>query len=415
MEPRLLAGQPLEAGPETLAQHLGRLGPAPSVGPALIGEITASGLLGRGGGAFPVGRKWQTVAERGGGDARVLVNGAEGEPLSAKDRTLMSLRPHLVLDGAQLAAHAVGARQIVLYVGQAQRASRHALVSALRERRASPHGLKLPVRLVSAPDAYVAGEESAAVHAVNAGDPRPTSVPPRPFERGIDGRPTLVQNVESLAHVALIARYGSAWYRAAGRATTPGTALVTVHGTARAGVREIEYGTTLRELATITGVNQSAVSAILIGGYFGAFVPAAQAFGLALDPQALRAGGLSLGAGVIAFLAADACGVSATAGILEYMASQSAAQCGPCVFGLRAIADTAAAVAQHRAQPADVSRLVRWRAQLVGRGACHHPDGAASVLASGLAAFDADFTAHAAGRGCTSDRPRRAHGLEVAA
>ena len=155
-----------------------------------------------------------------------------------------------MLDGAQLAAHAVGARQIVLYVGQGQRASRHALVSALRERRASPHGLKLPVRLVSAPDAYVAGEESAAVHAINAGDPRPTSVPPRPFERGIDGRPTLVQNVESLAHVALIARYGSAWYRAAGRATTPGTALVTVHGTARAGVREIEYGTTLRELAT---------------------------------------------------------------------------------------------------------------------------------------------------------------------
>jgi len=415
MEGRLLAGRPLDEGPEPLSEHLARLGPLPDRHHGLINEVTASGLLGRGGAAFPAGTKWHTVAQRAAGDARVLVNGAEGEPLSAKDRTLMALRPHLVLDGALLAADAVAARGIVIYVGERHHAARNALQVALRERHLSRARPRVPIRLVAAPNAYVAGEESAAVHHVNAGDARPTSVPPRPFERGVDGRPTLVQNVETLAHVALIARLGQAWYRSAGRARAPGTALVTVHGASRPGVREIEYGTRVRELAALTGVEQSSVGAVLVGGYFGSFVAAERAFGLALDPIELRQSDLALGSGVVAFLEQSDCGVAATASILEYLAAQSAAQCGPCVFGLRAIADSVAGVAQRRATAADFERLTRWQMQLAGRGACHHPDGAANLLASAFAAFADDFALHVNHRRCVTGRSSASAASAVAA
>jgi NADH:ubiquinone oxidoreductase subunit F (NADH-binding) len=392
---------------------MARLGPMPVGRVDLAGEMNASGLLGRGGAAFPVGQKWQSVARRAAGDARLLVNGAEGEPLSTKDRTLMTLRPHLVLDGALLAAEAVGAQEVVLYVGAPHRGARTSLASALRERRASPARPRVPVRLVAAPDAYVAGEESAAVHYVNAGDARPTSVPPRPYERGIDGRPTLVQNAETLAHVALIARRGQAWYRSAGRRRTPGTALVTLHGVPQRGVREIEYGTPLAEVASLAGVERSTVGAVLLGGYFGSLVAPDAAFSVALDPLEMLGSGVAMGAGVIAFLDQGECGVAAVAGILEYMAAQSAAQCGPCVFGLRSIADTVVAIAQQRATSGDIERIERWRSQLVGRGACHHPDGAARLLASALETLETDFHAHVNHRRCVvGGRPRvRERGL----
>lgn len=158
MNGRLLAGPALAAGAETYREHVDRLGPLPEDAAArgLIATLEASGLLGRGGAGFPVGRKWRSVADRSSGDSVVLVNGAEGEPLSAKDRALMTLRPHLVIDGAILAADAVGAGEIILYVGGAHVAARDSIRRALGERASSlPHR----VRLVEAPARYVAGEE----------------------------------------------------------------------------------------------------------------------------------------------------------------------------------------------------------------------------------------------------------------
>src|SRR5438876_9501625 len=193
------AGQEMELiGPadESLATHRQRLGPVPKLASGeLSAALDASGLLGRGGAGFPVGRKWRAVAERSSGRAVVLANGAEGEPLSLKDRSLMAARPHLVIDGALLAARAVGANDIIFYVGSEHRTAEAALRRALAER---PGDVRGRARIVAAPAGYVSGEESAAVHYVNAGDARPTTTPPRPFERGVGGRPTLVQNVESL-------------------------------------------------------------------------------------------------------------------------------------------------------------------------------------------------------------------------
>jgi NADH:ubiquinone oxidoreductase subunit F (NADH-binding) len=395
---RLLAGPPLNAGAESARDHLARLGPVRS-GAArdVIPTIEASGLLGRGGAGFPVGRKWRTVADRRSGGTVVLVNGAEGEPLSAKDRALMTLRPHLVLDGAQLAAEAVGADEAILYVGSAHVAARRSIEAALVERGRS---LTVPMRVVQAPDRYIAGEESAAVHFVNDADARPTTTPPRPFEQGVGGRPTLVQNVESIAYTALVARYGDDWYRAAGRGDTPGTGLVTVTGAPGAGVREIELGAALGEVALAAGTARSATPAVLLGGYFGGWATVEEAWDLALDPAGLRAADRAFGCGVVSFLAPDACGVTATARIMSYMAGESAAQCGPCVFGLRAIADATERLAAGTGGPDDLARIERWSGQLAGRGACRHPDGAVGLLASALRVFGDEFVRHGRSRTC---------------
>src|SRR3989441_3451767 len=403
------AGQEMELiGPadESLATHRQRLGPVPTLASGeLIAALDASGLLGRGGAGFPVGRKWRAVAERSSGRAVVLANGAEGEPLSRKDRSLMAARPHLVIDGALLAAGAVGADDIIFYIGTEHRAADAAIRHALAERALEIRGR---IRIVTAPAGYVSGEESAAVHFVNAGDARPTTTPPRPFDRGVGGRPTLVQNVESLALAALIARRGHAWYQGLGHGRARGIGLLTVSGAViHAGVHEIELGATLSDAAAAAGGLRADVRAVLLGGYFGGWADLHEQWGLPLDAPSMRARGLALGCGVVHFLPSDTCGVEATARLMTYLASQSARQCGPCVFGLSAMAGATQRLASQSPQPGDLDRIVRWSGQLTGRGACRHPDGAATLLQSALDVFADDFAGHQRRRCLTISQPQR--------
>ncbi len=398
--PRLLSGPDLRAGAESLRDHARRLGPQPDSGPGLIDVLDRSGLAGRGGASFPVGTKWRSVAGRSGGRAVVLANGAEGEPLSGKDRLLMAVRPHLVLDGAFLAAGAVGAGEVVLLIGEAHAAAHAAMSRALAER---PAWQRRVARLITSPPRYVAGEESAAVHLVEEGVATPTTVPPRPYERGIRGRPTLVQNVESLAHTALVARRGDGWYRSAGRNGGAGTVLVTVSGAVAApGVLEVEAGTTIGEAVGAAGGLAAPARAVLLGGYFGSWLEADRAWGLPLDAGALRAHGLGLGCGVVHVLPGGACGVCQVARVLRYLADESAAQCGPCFFGLRAISGAWDRVAAGTSRPDDLERIRRWAHEVRGRGACRHPDGAAGMVQSALRVFAGELRRH------------RAHELEVA-
>jgi NADH:ubiquinone oxidoreductase subunit F (NADH-binding) len=393
--PRLLAGPSLDGNPERLPAHLARLGALPRGHDPrdLISSLEASGLLGRGGAGFPVGRKWRALAERDRGRAVVVANGAEGEVASTKDRVLMAHRPHLVIDGAVLAAEAIGADEIVLYVGEEHEAAVAALRRALIERQGE---LPQAIRVVTAPISYVAGEASAAVHQINAGDARPTTTPPRVSERGVAGRPTLVQNVESLAYAALIARFGDSWYRSAGRGVSRGTALITVSGDVREdGVREIELGTTVGEVAAAAGAMPSRIQAVVLGGYFGTWARAGDAWDLPLDPAVMRSRGLTFGCGIVGLLAADRCGVAATAEIMAFMAGESAGQCGPCVFGLRAISDATSRVARGGVGDSDLDDIERWTSLVRGRGACHHPDGAAQLMASALDVFGDEFARHA--------------------
>lgn len=378
---RLFDGPALTSGPEPFPAHLHRLGPVPSTGKSFIDVLARSGLTGRGGASFPVATKWTAVARHSHGRATVLVNGAEGEPQSKKDRAIMATRPHLVLDGAFIAAHVVRAPRIVILVGETHVAARHAMQRAVAER--SPQEQRM-VAFAASPPRYVAGQEMAAIHLINEGIATPTTTPPPPFERGIEGAATLVHNVETLAHVALIARTGQ----------PTGTTLVTVAGAvASPGVLEVETGLPLGEAVGRAGLAEQP-RAILLGGYFGSWLEPDQAWGLPIDPVRLKELGYGLGCGVLGVLPLSRCPVCETAGIMRYLAAESSAQCGPCFFGLRALADACTRIVDRGSNAEDLNRLRRWAVEVRGRGACRHPDGAAIFLASALQTFGSEFTTH---------------------
>ncbi|HEX5189140.1 MAG TPA: NADH-ubiquinone oxidoreductase-F iron-sulfur binding region domain-containing protein, partial [Streptosporangiaceae bacterium] len=353
---------------------------------------------GRGGAGFPTGIKMRAVAS-GRGHAVVVANGMESEPASEKDKALLARAPHLVLDGAVLAATAIGAGAVELCLPRERTWLWSVIDEAIAERERA--GLNL-VRVTAhaLPSHYVSSEESSVTAWLNGGDARPTAVPPRPYEKGVGGRPTLLDNVETLAHVALIARFGPAWYRQAGLPDAPGTMLTTVSGAVDApGVYEVEVGTTIRDVLATSGVRPDA-SSLLIGGYFGTWHDAQEVASLPLAATALRRVGASPGAGVLIALPAGACGLAETARVLAWLAGQSAGQCGPCVFGLPAIADDFAQLASGRPAGPVLDRLERRLATVIGRGACRHPDGAVRLARSALTAFAADLKSHVSRRVC---------------
>jgi NADH:ubiquinone oxidoreductase subunit F (NADH-binding) len=331
----------------------------------------------------------------------VVANGAEGEPPSAKDRFLLLHNPHLVIDGALAAAAAVAADEVVFAVGAQARPTLPRLEATVDARRRA-RGPRL--RLVPVPDRFVSGEETALVHFLNGGRATPTFVPPRPFERGVGGRPTLVQNVETLANIGLTNRHGPEWFRELGTPAEPGTALVTVSGAVReAGVHEIELGTPLQQVIALCGGLTSSPSAVLVGGYFGNWL-GPDGLELPLSEAGLRPAGASLGARALVLLGSESCGLVETARVLRYLAEESAGQCGPCVFGVRAMADAASLLANRAAGPGVIERLRSLAEVVEGRGACGHPDGAVRLLRSALTVFADEAGFHLRGR-CSAAQP----------
>ncbi len=396
--PRLLAGLPA-SGPMHLDEHVAMHGDLPSLAQhqgrsrpsVLIDEVERAGLRGRGGAGFPTAVKMRTVAGRRGRPV-VIANGTEGEPTSLKDRLLLERLPHLVLDGALAAGAAIGASEIVVCIDEDAARAHAAIDHALRER----HGL-LPrrpsVRVESIPGGYVSGQESAIVNFLNGGPIKPTVTPV--FERGVGGRPTLVDNVETLAHLALIARFGPEWFRGLGTAEQPGSALITLDGTVvHGGVYEIEPGVTLGALIDAAGGVRQSVRALLIGGYAGSWLSPAGTRELPVCPEGLSEVGASLGAGLVYALPSDACGVAEIASVARWMSDESAGQCGPCVHGLGSIAETLEAIVAGQADRDACRRADRWCSMVSRRGACAHPDGAVRFIASGLRTFAREFEAH---------------------
>jgi len=398
--PRLFAGLPRDGSQLGLDRHLSLHGPQPSAA-GLIELLEASGLTGRGGAGFPAGRKLAAVRS-----ARrrpvVVANGAEGEPVSFKDKALLRRAPHLVLDGAALAAAAVGAREAFVTVDRRAREELESVSYALEERRARRLDKGVRLRLVPVPPGFVTGEETALVSVLNGGAAKPAFTPPRPYERGVGGAPTLVQNVETLAHVALIARLGPDWFRAAGTADEPGSALFTVSGAVhRPGVYEAALGTPFPALLAQAGGVRGEASALLVGGYFGSWVDARHVEGLSLLGSDLATVGASLGAGAVVVLPRAACGLDQAARVARYLADESAGQCGPCVHGLAALAGALEGLV--RGGPDTRGRTVRWLEQIHGRGACRHPDGAVRFVRSSLEVFADEVELHLHGR-CSGRR-----------
>ena len=397
--PRLLGGISYYSVAD-LRDHERQHGPLPLWGASgrrrpgrLIDVVDASGLTGRGGAGFPTGRKMRSVAS-GPGAAVVVANGAEGEPASCKDRLLLTRLPHLVLDGIAVAAHAVGAREAYLCVHGQETDLLGALEHAVAQRRAA--GVDpVPIQVTGIPGRYVASEQSSIVGYLNGGPAKPAFAPPRPHQRGVHGRPTLVNNVETLAHLALIARFGDRWFRGIGLPSAPGSTLVTVSGAvARPGVYEIEMGTPAGHVVMLAGGPAERPAALLVGGYFGAWLPAGTAWPVPMCHAALKAAGGAMGAGLVIVLPVSSCGLAETARVVRYLADENAGQCGPCMFGLPALADAMADLAYHGGRRRALERVASLAGLVDGRGACRHPDGAVQLVRSALRAFEADARRH---------------------
>jgi NADH:ubiquinone oxidoreductase subunit F (NADH-binding) len=389
VESRLLAGPTDGRLDSYLAAH-GRLPVLDA--PQLIDLLRVAGLTGHGGAGFPTWRKLAAVhATRR--PAVVVANGAEGEPASGKDRALLAHQPHLVLDGLQLVAGALGARAAHVYVPAAAVAGVSDALAARRRAGLNP----VAVTVHTAPDTFVAGEESAVVAAVSGKPAVPGDKRVRILESGVGGAPTLVQNVETLAHIAQIARYGPDWFRSAGTPDEPGTFLATVGGAVVApAVVEAGYGVRLGDLLSAAGGATERLQAVLVGGYHGGWVPAHP--DLPVSRAAMAPYGASPGAGIVLALPAGVCGLTETARIAGYLAGQVAGQCGPCINGLPRLADTLSDLARRKARPGLPAEVERLAALVTGRGACRHPDGTARLIRSALRAFDTDVAAHLAGR-----------------
>jgi NADH:ubiquinone oxidoreductase subunit F (NADH-binding) len=371
-----------------LAGHLDAFGGCPdtagSAGEALLDAIAETGLTGRGGAQFPVARKWQSYL-RAGGHGVLVGNAAESEPLSRKDAALLQLRPHLVIDGLVATARAVGAEDIVLWMHESSHVSRRAITLALAERAA-----RLPdepaVRIALGPAGYLTGESSAVVQALSGGPALPSFRLTPSAVSGVAGRPTLLHNVETLARIGLAAR-----------GIVAETSLLTIACADRLIVLESAASTTLTHAIRLGGVD-GPVPAALVGGYGGRWLQLSTVAELPLNHARFAEHGLSLGAGVIRPVRADECGLGVASEIAGYLADQSARQCGPCLFGLPAVADLLVRLVDGQARRRDLALLERFSGEITGRGACSHPDAAVGMIASALDTF-ADDVVHHLGRG----------------
>lgn len=391
-----------DATPESLDAYLAGAGyqdgPADEAGVGnLLDAIQQSGLRGRGGAAFSFAVKARAVRRvaQWTQPPVAVANGEEGEPASVKDRWLLRNRPHLVLDGLRLAAAVVGADQAYVYVSDP--AAARSVADALHDAQLAGR-ISLPARITVVEPAYVAGEETAAVRAINGGPAKPTDKPPRPFEAGVAGRPTLVSNVETLANLPFVYRHGAAAYRQAGTADSPGTFLATVTGGGRPPVLyELPHGVPFRELLTLHGVAADTVHGVLMGGYFSGMI-GSRVLDLTLDHESARAMGSGLGCGALSILGETDCPVAVAAAVMAYFARENAGQCGSCFNGTAAMSAVLDALRDGDADADDLARLRRWSQVLRRRGACGTLDGAVNLAGSLLAHFPETVGSHLAGQ-----------------
>jgi NADH:ubiquinone oxidoreductase subunit F (NADH-binding) len=256
----------------------------------------------------------------------------------------------------------------------------------------------LTISVVAVEPTYVAGEETAAVRVLNGGPAKPTDKPPRPFEEGVAGLPTLVSNVETLANLPFLHRHGAEAFRQHGTSTSPGTFLATITGAGRPpALYEIPHGVAFTDLLRVHGVPADQVSGVLMGGYFAGLVNR-DMLDATLDHDSLRGLNSGLGCGAIAILTDD-CPVAVAASVMAYYDRENASQCGSCFNGTAAMSAVTEALRDGLATPEDLARLERWSVVLRGRGACATLDGATNVAASLLVQFPQLVASHME-RGC---------------
>jgi NADH:ubiquinone oxidoreductase subunit F (NADH-binding) len=370
----------------------------PTVSGDLFEELVASGLAGRGGAGFTTARKVELLRRERGRHKAVVVNAMEGEPVGHKDRTLLSSNPHLVLDGAEYLASMIGAQRIVVCGSRNDPPVIRHVLRALRERELRGGGPEFVLN--TPPWRYVAGEESALVHWLNDNETLPQYRPNRPNILHVGRAPALVVNAETSAHVGLIGHFGAEWFREIGTLTSPGSTLVSISGALpRPTVLEAPFGSTLRAILREVDADPDP-QAILTGGYGGAWL-STEHLDAGYCDEVLRPLGATVGAGVLVVLPKGACGLVETHRVVAWMANESSRQCGPCAFGLPALAEDLGTLVQGSPDArAVLARLAERCAVIDGRGACRHPDGVVRLVESALRVFAGHIQDHIIGLPC---------------
>ncbi|MEV4432903.1 NADH-ubiquinone oxidoreductase-F iron-sulfur binding region domain-containing protein [Streptomyces sp. NPDC049555] len=389
--PRLLAGLDRQMWVDRAA-HLALHGPPPALPAEELAVLAQEiDLRGRGGAGFPFARKLRAVRDslrRTQGGAAVVVNGSEGEPGCLKDTALLLHVPHLVLDGALLAAGALGAREVVVGVARED-------VEASVRRAAGERAFEgQEVRVVRLPERFVTGESSALLRGVGGGPALPSGRRVRASDAGLGGVPTLLSNTETFAQLAVAARLGATGFRELGLPEEPGTVLLTVAGTH---VVETPTGLPLPYALQLCGTEPG--QGVLAGGYHGSWLPAAGARAATVSRASLAAAGAVFGAGALMPLPEATCPAGETARVARWLAAETAGQCGPCFRGLPSLAEGLYEAVHGGGRGALEAVRTGLRA-VERRGACGHPDGTARFVASSLEVFADEFEAHAAGAGC---------------
>jgi NADH-quinone oxidoreductase subunit F len=355
----------------------------------LVERMLAAGLRGRGGGWFPAGLKWRAVRVEG-GQPLVVANGAEGEPGSIKDRYLMRTRPGDVVAGLALAARAVEAREAIVYLKGAFAREAAALEAALAAD--APAGVA--VRIHRGEDSYIVGEETALLETLEGRRAWPRAKPPLPAAVGLCGRPTLVQNVETLARVPA-ALGDPARYRESE------TTLVSVWGDVRRpGVYEVPLGEPLAEVIERHGGGAAGPIGLLFPAGPSAAPLTASQVELPLDPDALRAAGSGLGTASLLVLGASRCPIGVAASLAGFFERENCGQCPPCTVGTNSLARVLRAIEEGSARARDLQDLAEVAGFMSGHGYCAHCRTAAAAVTGVLARVPDDVSAHLAARAC---------------
>ncbi|MDT0550071.1 MULTISPECIES: NADH-ubiquinone oxidoreductase-F iron-sulfur binding region domain-containing protein [Streptomyces] len=348
-------------------------------------------LRGRGGAGFPFAKKLTAVMESAGrrdGRCAVVVNGSEGEPSCLKDTALLLHTPHLVIDGAVLAATALGADDVAIAVHRPD--VEESLNAAIAER--GPSGPRVQVSVTD--DRFVAGEGGAVINGISGAPAIPNGRKIRTSDSGLAGLPTLLSNTETYAQLAVAARMGALPFRSVGLPTEPGTTLLTVGGKF---VMETPFGVPLSYVLELCGLTPG--QGVLVGGYHGKWLLPDSLASVNISRESMEKYNARLGAGAVLPIPENTCPVGETARVARWLAGETANQCGPCFIGLPALADAIGQVERGGGQAA-LDSVSAYIESVKRRGACSHPDGTAGFVTTALDAFPDEFREHALGPGC---------------
>ena len=377
----------------------------------VVREIIDAGLRGRGGAAFPTGKKWSLTREAPEQPHYLVMNGGEDEPGSKKDRVLMENLPHLVIEGVILASYAVGASKAYLYINENYQAATKSITDALAEARAGGYwgknvldsSFNLEIELTPAPHDYVAGEDTAALEVIEGKKPLPRQKPPFPVTVGLFGKPTAVNNVETLANVAPIVLRGAKWYRGFGTAESPGTMIFALdEDVNRPGVYELPFGTSLQYLIEECGggiKGGKKIKAIMPAAPSSAFLPPDKA-GTPLDHNSMREAGSALGCGVVRLVSEGSCIVEEVLKISEFFAAESCGQCPACRMETSTLTALLKKVQQGQGGPPVLEQFGKVLAFNKGKGFCTLIAMPGPPIESALRLFPGDFESHLATGKC---------------